>query len=337
MTEAASIAVRPAWQQALAQAIRDPGQLAEILDLPASWVSEHAAARELFPLHVTRHFVNLMTPGDINDPLLRQVLPHQDEFIEAEGFTTDPLVEQESSQPSLLHKYQSRVLVIMRGGCAINCRYCFRRHFPYADHHFGPQQRAELIDYLKRDPEINEVIVSGGDPLLATDQQFARLLDELEQLPQLRRIRIHSRLPVVLPERLTTGLAQRLAASPLQAILVIHANHPQEIAPQLQQRLHVWAEAGITLLNQSVLLRGINNDARVLAELSERLFAARVLPYYLHQLDKVKGASHFAVTDADACAIAAQLRAQLPGFLVPRLVREIAGEPSKTPLELTLS
>ncbi|MDN7128185.1 EF-P beta-lysylation protein EpmB [Pseudidiomarina sp. 1APR75-33.1] len=336
MTDTASIAVRPAWQQALAQSIRDPRQLAETLSLPADWVAAHSPARELFPLQVTRHFVSLMTPGDCEDPLLRQVMPHQDEYKEAAGFITDPLAEQQSSQPGLLHKYRSRVLVILRGGCAINCRYCFRRHFPYADHHFGPQQRAELINYIREDAAINEVIVSGGDPLLATDEQFSRLLDELEQLPQLLRIRIHSRLPVVLPERLTDALAQRLAASRLQAILVIHANHPKEIAPQLQERLQAWVDAGITVLNQSVLLRNINDDAATLAELSERLFAARVLPYYLHQLDKVKGASHFAVTDADACAIAAQLRALLPGFLVPRLVREIAGEPSKTPLELTL-
>ncbi|CAB0151793.1 L-lysine 2,3-aminomutase [Pseudidiomarina piscicola] len=337
MTEAATIAVRPAWQQALAQAIRAPEQLAEHLNLPHSWVQQHGAARELFPLMVTRHFANLMTPGDIDDPLLRQVMPHLDEYQETEGFTTDPLEEQNAQQPSLLHKYRSRVLVIMRSGCAINCRYCFRRHFPYADHHFGPQQRAQLLAYLQRDPAINEVIVSGGDPLLATDKQFSQLLDELEQLPQLKRIRIHSRLPVVLPERLTHELAERLARSRLQAVLVIHANHPQEIAPQLQQRLIHWADAGITLLNQSVLLRQVNNNADVLAELSERLFAARVLPYYLHMLDKVKGASHFAVTDAEACALAAQLRAQLPGFLVPRLVREVAGEPSKTPLELTMS
>lgn len=335
MSKAEVISVRPQWQQELANAIRDPNELGHVLGLPESWVKQHRQARELFPLMVTRHFVSLMTHGDITDPLLRQVMPISDEYIEQDGFVTDPLIEQDSTTPGLLHKYRSRVLVILRGGCAINCRYCFRRHFPYADHHFGRQQREELRDYIMADSSINEVILSGGDPLLATDDQLIRLLEELEAIPQLKRIRIHSRLPIVLPERLTTTLAKRLKQSRLQAILVMHANHPREIAPQLRERLKIWAAAEVTLLNQSVLLRGVNDNPEILAELSEQLFAAKVLPYYLHQLDKVKGASHFAVTDAEALHLAAQLRALLPGFLVPRLVREVAGEPSKTPLELT--
>ncbi|RUO71991.1 EF-P beta-lysylation protein EpmB [Pseudidiomarina sediminum] len=335
MTEAVAISVRPDWQQALAQAIRDPAELAAHLNLPDAWLQAHGDARQLFPVMVTRHFVNLMQQGDLNDPLLKQVAPHADEFIEREGFVADPLAEQGNQNPGILHKYQSRVLVILRGGCAINCRYCFRRHFPYDAHHFGRNERAQLLHYVENDPSINEVILSGGDPLLATDAQLDRLLTDLEQVPQLKRIRIHSRLPIVLPQRLTATLGQRLAKSRLQAILVMHANHPHEIAPELHDACHTWANLGITLLNQSVLLKGVNDHAATLAALSERLFEARVLPYYLHQLDKVKGASHFAVTDADALTIAEQLRALLPGFLVPRLVREIAGEPSKTPLELS--
>lgn len=335
MSEVEVISMRPAWQQELAKAIRDPIALGQYLHLPDAWVREHSRARELFPLMVTRHFVNLMERGNPDDPLLRQVMPSRNEYLEQEGFVSDPLVEQHSTTPGLLHKYKSRILVILRGGCAINCRYCFRRHFPYTEHHFGRQQRQEMLAYIKADPSINEVILSGGDPLLATDEQLGQLLNELEAIPQLKRVRIHSRLPVVLPERLTKRLGERLAASHLQAILVLHANHPNEVAPQLVKLLADWAQAGVTLLNQSVLLAGVNDDAKTLAELSEALFAAKVMPYYLHQLDKVKGASHFAVTDAEALQIAERLRALLPGFLVPRLVREVAGEPSKTPLELT--
>ncbi len=335
MSEAQVISMRPAWQQELAKAIRDPSLLGQQLGLAPDWVKANGRARELFPLMVTRHFVGLMEYGNADDPLLRQVMPAEEEYLEQEGFVQDPLAEQDNTTPGILHKYQSRVLVILRGGCAINCRYCFRRHFPYTDHHFGRQQRQNLLDYLQADPDINEVILSGGDPLLATDAQLIQLLEELEGLPQLKRIRIHSRLPVVLPERLTQTLGERLSESRLQAILVLHANHPREIAPQLKRALAGWASAGVTLLNQSVLLRQVNDNAATLAALSEALFDAKVMPYYLHQLDKVKGASHFAVTDAEALALAAQLRAMLPGFLVPRLVREIAGEPSKTPLELS--
>ncbi|WP_258808293.1 EF-P beta-lysylation protein EpmB [Pseudidiomarina sp. CB1] len=337
MSKADVISIRPAWQQELAKAIRDPILLGQQLDLPDDWIAAHSRARELFPVMVTRHFVSLMERANVADPLLRQVMPAQDEYLDQAGFVTDPLAEQDNTTPSLLHKYRSRVLVILRGGCAINCRYCFRRHFPYNEHHFGRAQRQELFTYIQADPNINEVILSGGDPLLATDDQLFQLLAELEVIPQLKRVRIHSRLPVVLPERLTPALGKRLGASRLQALLVLHTNHPHEVAPQLHEALVPWAQAGVTLLNQSVLLRGVNDSADVLAELSEALFAAKVMPYYLHQLDKVKGASHFAVTDAEALQIAEQLRALLPGFLVPRLVREVAGEPSKTPLELTLN
>lgn len=323
---------RPLWQQQLATVCTDLKQLLQQLELPADLFAEHQAARQLFPLRVTQHFISLMRRGDAHDPLLLQVLPHAAEFIEHPDFVADPLQEQQFSQQAILHKYRSRVLVILRGGCAINCRYCFRRHFPYQQHHFGATERQQLIAMISADPAINEVILSGGDPLLATDQQLDSLLSALEALPQLTRVRIHSRLPVVLPSRLTRTLAERLQQSRLQAVLVIHSNHPQEIAPALIEGLAIWRAAGITLLNQSVLLRGVNDDAETLAALSERLFAAGVLPYYLHQLDKVAGASHFAVSDDRARQIERQLRGLLPGFLVPKLVREIAGEASKTPI-----
>ncbi len=331
MSASTIVSIRPQWQQELAQAITDPLELARLLSISDSLQQKDIAARGLFPLRVPRHFVSLMEAGNRRDPLLLQVLPQADEFTEHPDFVADPLDEQ-SSQPALLHKYQSRVLVIFRGGCAINCRYCFRRHFPYQEHHFGRAERRKLLSYIQAHPDINEVILSGGDPLLATDEQISQLLTELEALPQLLRVRIHSRLPVVIPSRLTSGLAKRMQQSRLQAILVLHTNHPREVSADLATGTAIWASHGITLLNQSVLLRGINDDSTMLAELSEALFAARVLPYYLHQLDKVAGASHFAISDDRARLIEAELRTRLPGFLVPKLVREIAGEPSKTPL-----
>ena len=329
----AEISSRADWQQQLATAYKNPVELGRALQLPESWITRHAPARKLFPMLVPRHFAGLMTAHDLNDPLLRQVWPLEDEFNEVAGYGTDPLGEADASaQPGVLHKYKSRLLVVLRGGCAVNCRYCFRRHFPYNEHKFGRQQLTSLISYLQDHPEINELILSGGDPLMASDTNISALLDAVEGLPQLQRIRVHSRLPVVLPARLTDGLAQRFQRSRLQAILVIHANHPNELSDALGRGLAGWREAGIHLLNQSVLLKGVNDSADTLAQLSEGLFKMNVLPYYLHQLDKVAGASHFAVDDTQATALIKQLQIELPGFLVPKLVREIAGELSKTPV-----
>lgn len=325
-------AVRPQWQQELAQACTDPRQLGELLALPASYIAQHMQARELFPLRVPHHFIRLMTPGDVHDPLLRQVMPLADEYIEAPGYSADPLAEQQSDTPGLLHKYQSRVLIVFRGGCAINCRYCFRRHFPYDEHPFGRQQVEEVLAYIAADKQINEVILSGGDPLMASDKHILSFLNACAEIPHLTRLRIHSRLPVVIPSRLTQELAAGLTGTRLKIILVLHANHAREVSPLLRKRLEYWREQGITLLNQSVLLKGVNDSVQALQELSEALFDAGVLPYYLHQLDKVSGASHFAISDNEALRIMRKLRAALPGFLVPKLVREEAGEPAKTPL-----
>lgn len=324
---------RADWQLQLASAYKNPVELGRALQLPEQWVANHAPARSLFPMLVPRHFANLITPNDTSDPLLRQVWPMADEFTAVEGFSADPLGESDASiQSGVLHKYKSRLLVIMRGGCAVNCRYCFRRHFPYGEHKFGRQQLADLTAYIRSHSDINEVILSGGDPLMASDESMSRLLTALEALPQLTRVRIHSRLPVVIPDRLTDALAERLRKSRLQAILVIHANHPQELSVELERGLNAWRREGVHLLNQSVLLKGVNDDAETLVALSERLFAMNVMPYYLHQLDKVAGAAHFAVDDTRATALIKQLQIELPGFLVPKLVREIAGERSKTPL-----
>lgn len=325
------------WQRQLAQAYKDPWLLARDLQLPESWVKQHAPARQLFALRVPKAFAALMQPGNPDDPLLRQVWPHADEFKKAEGYTADPLAEDDAqASPGLLHKYASRVLIILRGGCAVNCRYCFRRHFPYQEHKVGQQELAEICEYIRLHPQINEVILSGGDPLMASDDQLDKIITAIESLTQVTRLRIHSRLPVVIPDRLTEKLATRLAASRMQCLLVIHANHPQEISNHLRVKLAAWRKQGIWLLNQSVLLKGVNDSAECLAALSERLFESNVMPYYLHQLDKVAGAAHFAISDAKANLIMAELLKRLPGFLVPKLVQEIAGESSKTPINLQL-
>lgn len=324
------------WQKELARAFTSPEQLLHYLQIDAAPWQSGFRARRLFPMRVPRPFADKMRPGDARDPLLRQVLPLGEEFEQVPGFVTDPLDEHHSALPGLLHKYESRVLLVVRGGCAVNCRYCFRRHFPYADNSPGREGWHEALDYIAAHAEINEVILSGGDPLMARDEHLDRLITGLEAIPHLKRLRIHSRLPVVIPTRLTAALQQRLSDSRLQAVMVLHINHANEIDDELAARLAPWRQAGITLLNQSVLLAGVNDNTEALCQLSERLFEAGVLPYYLHQLDKVAGAAHFAVDDNEATALLAAMLARLPGFLVPRLVREIGGEHSKTPIDLGL-
>ncbi|MBO1518071.1 EF-P beta-lysylation protein EpmB [Oceanisphaera pacifica] len=325
------------WQKELSQAFTTPQQLLDYLQLdPAPWQSGFSA-RRLFAMRVPQPFAAKMRKGDAEDPLLRQVLPLAAEFDQVPGFVTDPLEEHDSALPGLLHKYRSRVLLVVRGGCAINCRYCFRRHFPYADNSPNQAGWQTALSYISEHPEINEVILSGGDPLMAKDAQLSTLLDGIEAIPHIKRIRIHTRLPVVIPARLTQDLLTRLTKSRLQAVMVLHVNHANEIDQDLSNRLNHWRTAGITLLNQSVLLAGVNDSSQALCKLSERLFEAGVLPYYLHQLDKVAGAAHFAVDDAKAGSLMANMLAELPGFLVPKLVREIGGEHHKTPIDLGLA
>ncbi|RUO67102.1 EF-P beta-lysylation protein EpmB [Idiomarina ramblicola] len=321
---------RPDWQFELKQAYTRPEDMLRALNLDPSLFSADIAARKLFSMRVPRPFVAQMQAGDSNDPLLRQVLPLHNEFDSAPGYSADPLQEQKGPVNGLLHKYKSRVLLILKGGCAVNCRYCFRRHFPYDELTFSKRQLTDTLNYIKQNPEINEVILSGGDPLMESDNRLNALIKEFELLPQLTRLRIHSRLPVVIPSRLTAELKTMLSDTRLQSILVIHANHANEMSLELAETLSDWHRAGIHLLNQSVLLRGVNDSIAALTELSETLFSAHVLPYYLHQLDKVEGASHFAVSDEKAQSLWQQMTHELPGFLVPRLVREQAGELSKT-------
>jgi EF-P beta-lysylation protein EpmB len=324
------------WQKELANVVTSPETLVKMLGLEAYFNDSDLKARRLFPMRVPLPFIKKMQYGDPNDPLLLQVMPLHKEFLTKAGFNKDPLDEQSSVRPGILHKYNSRILLMLKTGCAINCRYCFRRHFPYQENQLNKRALLESIDYLKAHPQINEVIFSGGDPLMAKDDAIEWILDELEKLPQLKRIRIHSRLPVVIPSRITHQLCERLANSPLKIIFVNHINHANEIDDDFIKAMAMLKNAKVTLLNQSVLLKGVNDTCTVQAALSERLFEADILPYYLHLLDKVEGASHFDIEESEARHIMAGMLDTLPGFLIPKLVREIGGKTSKTPVDLHL-
>jgi L-lysine 2,3-aminomutase len=331
--EAEQLSAPPAWQAQLAGAIRDPAELCRRLGLDESWLPGATAGHDLFEVRVPEAFLARMHPGDPADPLLRQVLPLADEALPTPGYVADPLAEAEhTAARGLIHKYAGRVLLIASPACAVNCRYCFRRHFPYGDNSPSRAQWEATLDYLRDDTSIREAILSGGDPLAASDRQLAWLVERLDAIPHLKRLRLHTRLPVVIPDRIDGALLDWLAATRLQKVVVLHINHAQEIDQAVIDACARLKKAGVTLLNQSVLLRGVNDSIDAQAAISERLFEAGVLPYYLHVLDPVAGAAHFDVPDEEARELVAALREQLPGFLMPTLVREIPGEASKTPL-----
>jgi len=319
------------WQKALSGAIRDPQELLQLLDLPISLLPAARRAAQLFPLCVTRSYLSRIEPANPRDPLLLQVLPLLAEQAETEpGYSRDPVGDLAANPlPGLIHKYHGRVLLISTGACAIHCRYCFRRHFPYSEDSSSPGQMRQIIDYIQADTSIEEVILSGGDPLSLSNSRLRALGEQLCTIPHLRRLRIHTRMPIVLPERIDKGLLAWLQSIPVQAIMVLHCNHEREIDQNVRQATHRLAGTGLTLLNQAVLLRDINDSVAALKALSEGLFESGILPYYLHQLDKVTGARHFEVPDADAMSLIKQLSKQLPGYLVPRLVRETAGAGAK--------
>jgi EF-P beta-lysylation protein EpmB len=326
---------RPAWQTLLQASVKSSDELLRLLEIDPATLNIRPLASD-FPLRVPPGFVDRMVRGDSNDPLLRQVLPVLEESREAAGYGCDPLDEHASmATPGLLHKYHGRALLTLTGSCAINCRYCFRRHFPYSEANPTTNNRARALAYLRQHPDITEIILSGGDPLMLPDSRLRPLAMQLADIPQLQTLRIHTRLPIVLPERIDDDLLSWVRDVPLQVVMVVHCNHPNEIDPAVQQAMQRLAQAGVTLLNQSVLLRDVNDDAATLVRLSRALFSAGVLPYYLHQLDRVQGATHFEVDTATACNLARELSAALPGYLVPRLVRELPGSPCKMPLELT--
>lgn len=329
---APTVAPRPgpvpdaAWRRELADAIRDPAELCRVLGLG----EDRAAVATGFPLLVPRGFVARMRSGDPADPLLRQVLPVAAEEADVAGFTADPVAEIAAvTAPGLVQKYAGRALVLLTGGCAVHCRYCFRRAFPYAEQGASVGRVEEALVAIAADPTLTEVILSGGDPLLVDDDRLAGVVERLGRIPHLRRLRIHTRLPIVLPSRVTDALVGLLAASGLACVVVVHANHPAELDEDVAAALRRLAAAPAVVLNQAVLLAGVNDTADVLRALSERLVEIGVVPYYLHLLDRVAGAAHFEVPEPVALGLMAALRASLPGYAVPRLAREVPGEPAK--------
>lgn len=324
------------WQQLLSDSITSPKELLTRLDLPADqWLAGAEAGHQLFHLRVPEPFLARMEKGNPADPLLRQVLPLHAETEAAQGFVTDPLQEDGAIQTTgLIRKYRSRALLMVTGQCAINCRYCFRRHFPYDEQRLSPADRQQVLDTLAASPEINEVIFSGGDPLAVNDQLLSQWASAISSIPHIRRIRIHTRLPVVIPQRVGDALLKWISNTPVQVVIVLHINHPAEIDQPTRRAMGYLRAAGATLLNQSVILKGVNDDADVLEELSEALFDAGIMPYYLHAFDPVAGAQHFDVTDDEARLLVKDLLSRLPGFLVPKLVREVPGKSAKTPIDL---
>ena len=322
------------WQSQLSDLITDPFELLDQLEICSdALLSGAILASKSFKLRVPRAFVGKMRKGDPLDPLLLQVLPHHLELEEHPEFVTDPLGEEAANQlPGVLHKYQSRFLLTLTGACAVHCRYCFRRHFPYQENLPKQDDWPQIKAYIEQNPHINEVILSGGDPLTLSNRKLKIWIERLESLQQVKILRIHSRVPVVIPQRLDTELLEILKSTRLRIIMVIHANHAAELDDQTCAYLEKLSQHGITALNQAVLLKGVNDDAQTLIELSQRLFDARVMPYYLHVLDKVKGAQHFDLSGSKIDEIYHDILAGLPGYLVPKLVREIAGEKNKTPL-----
>ena len=310
-------ATKAQWLTDLANAFNDPVALLEFLKLDPADFSQDILARKLFALRVPKSFAEKMEKGNRYDPLFLQAMASADEFLQAEGFVKDPLEEQHSPAPNILHKYQNRLLFMIKNSCAINCRYCFRRHFPYDEVKSGKHIWQQGLDYISAHKEIEEVIFSGGDPLMAKDAELDWLITQLEQIPHIQTLRIHSRLPVVIPTRITETLCQRLLQSRLHIVLVTHINHANEIDEIFAQKMQMLKQANVVLLNQSVLLKGVNTQAECLKQLSQKLFSMGILPYYLHLLDRVEGASHFFIEDAEALTIYRELQKITSGYLVP--------------------
>lgn len=331
MIAASAAEPQPRWQALWREAITDAGELLRLLDL--AHLAPHLPQADAgFPLRVPRGFVARMRRGDARDPLLLQVLPQLAECADPAAARDAVGDAAARAAPGVIHKYRGRALLIASGACAVHCRYCFRRHFPYADETAAAGRWQAALAWLRAHPEIDELILSGGDPLSLATAKLAELDEALRDFPQLRRLRIHTRLPVVLPERVDAELCRWLSGLPWPVALVLHANHPRELDDSVAAACARLRHAGVRLLNQAVLLKGVNDDAGTLAALGARLFDLGVLPYYLHQLDRVRGTLHFEVDDDTALALHAELRRRLPGYLVPRLVREEAGAPAKTPL-----
>jgi EF-P beta-lysylation protein EpmB len=318
------------WHDELRLAVRDAAQLVEALELPTKVLDAARRASHVFSVFAPWPYIDRMNKGDPADPLLRQVLPLADELDEQPEFSADPVNDASARlAPGVLQKYNGRALLITTGACAIHCRYCFRRHYPYSESPKSPDQWQPALERLAADHTIDEVILSGGDPLTLVDRHLAELAQRIAAIPHVRRLRIHTRLPIVIPQRVTSELIEWLRGTRLAPIMVVHANHPQEIDGATAAAVSRLADAGVPVLNQSVLLRGVNDNANSLIDLSRRLVDLRVMPYYLHQLDRVAGAAHFEVPISRGMELIAEMRRALPGYAVPRYVQEIAGETNK--------
>ena len=321
------------WQKELANAVREPAILAAHLKLNLASLPFTLPAQQGWSLRVPHPYLQRMNKGDPNDPLLRQVLPIANELEHTPGFSNDPLGENDTNPiPGLVHKYHGRALFIVSPACAIHCRYCFRRHFPYEDNKPSREQWLSALHYLTKDTSIKEVIYSGGDPLAANDKFLLWLTEQIAKIPHIQRLRIHTRLPLVIPARIDDSCLHWLTSTRLKVVMVWHINHPNEIDEQVMQATQRLKKKGIELLNQTVLLKQVNDCADTLIALSDKLLLAGILPYYLHRLDKVNGAAHFEVHDDVIQNIQQQLIEKLPGYLVPKFVYEQAGARSKLPI-----
>ncbi|MFQ3230037.1 EF-P beta-lysylation protein EpmB [Reinekea sp.] len=319
------------WQKQLATAFKSASELLHYLNIDPNKTDFITNEDAGFVLRVPKAFADLMNKGDKDDPLLQQVMIKQSELLLTEGYLADPLQEASfNPTPGLIHKYGNRALLIAHQSCAVHCRYCFRRHFPYDQQQLRQTELEQALDYLKQRPEITEVILSGGDPLNLSDRRLEQLISTLDQLPNLTTIRIHSRTPVVVPDRISPELIDTFARVKKKIVLVLHINHSNEIGTALAQKLPALTKVGVTLLNQSVLLRGVNDNAQTLIELSNTLWQNNILPYYLHLLDPVQGAAHFNIEQSTANTLWQALQSSVSGYLLPRLVREVPEKSSKT-------
>lgn len=321
------------WQEEIAQSLRTKKELVEMLELSTDNFSTVADGEQQFPIRATTSYIHRIEKGNSDDPLLKQIMPSVDELDIVDGYGTDPVGDSGAiCGNGVLQKYHGRVLLITTSACGIHCRYCFRRHYPYRDHTLSASNAMDAIDQIRSDHTIHEVILSGGDPLMLSNNRLNKLISKLETIPHLQTLRIHSRMAVILPSRIDSSLLTLLKETRLKVVMVIHSNHPNELDRDVESSLRAIGDSRVTLLNQSVLLKGVNDRVSTLESLSHRLFECGVLPYYLHMLDRVQGSHHFEVPESTASLLLEELGSLLPGYLVPKLVREIEGEPRKTPV-----
>ena len=326
----------PVWQNQLAESIKSPEALIEALNLPATLLPQLDKAHKMFPLRVTQSYLDKIEKGNINDPLLLQILPLPEETIITEGYTTDPVEDKQFEKtPGLLHKYHGRVLLTLTGACGIHCRYCFRRHFDYSTSNPSKQNWDSALEYIQNDNSIYEVIFSGGDPLSLSDQRLSKLAYDIDQIRHVRFLRIHTRQITILPDRVNEQLIGWIGKLRLKLIIVVHINHPNEIDQSTSNSLDKLRKIGAELLNQSVLLKGVNNDVNTLTQLSLKLIENGVKPYYLHMLDKAQGTAHFNVNESTAKNIIKKMQEKLPGYAIPKLVREVPFTPYKKPINVS--